>query len=74
MSSYVKTESACGRSFGYVDIFDLPLNPHGVQCCNDCYLIIESRSAWMNDDYTYKSVPQIERLSRTPDNDPFYVR
>lgn len=72
MSSYVKTESACGRSFGWVDIFDLPLNPHGVQCCNDCYLIITSRDAWMDENGDY--IPTITRLSAVPSDDPWYVR
>lgn len=53
MSTFVKVESACGRKYGHVDIMDLPLNPHGVQCCGECEMIILSREAWMDDDYNY---------------------
>jgi len=75
MSTYVKTDSACGRSFGMVDIFDLPLNPYGVRCCGECESIIMSREAWMDNDGNFiPDAPHITRLSRTPDNDPWYVR
>lgn len=53
MSTFVSLASACGRRASAVDIFDLPLNPHGVQCCNDCYLIIRSREAWMTNEGDY---------------------
>jgi hypothetical protein len=46
MSTYVKVASACGRSFGHVDIFDLDLNPHGVRCCGECESIIICRESW----------------------------
>jgi hypothetical protein len=47
VSTYVKRSSACGRMEADVDIFDLPLNPHGVICCGECETIIESREAWL---------------------------
>lgn len=53
MSNFVKVDSACGRTFAWVDIFDLDLNVHGVWCCNECQTIIQSRSAWMTNDYCY---------------------
>ena len=49
MSTYVTVASACGRTSGAVDIFDLPLNRHGIICCGECEGIIQSREAW--DDY-----------------------
>ena len=72
MSTFVKVSSACGRKVGHMDIMDLPLNPWGFTCCNDCELIYQSRAAWMDENEDY--IPSITRLSRTPDNDPFYVR
>lgn len=46
MSTYVPIASACGRITTSIDIFDLELNPHGVECCPSCRTIIESREAW----------------------------
>ena len=46
MSTFVNVKSACGRKSGAVDIFDLPLNPHGIICCGECETIIQSREAW----------------------------
>lgn len=46
MSTFVEVKSACGRKSGAVDIFDLPLNPHGIICCGECETIIQSREAW----------------------------
>ena len=74
MSTFVKIASACGRKMGYMDVYDLPLNPWGFTCCNDCTLIYQSREAWMDADGNYIAIPTITRLSRVPDNDPFYVR
>ena len=53
MSEFVKVPSACGRTFAWVDILDLPLNPHGIWCCGECQTIIQSRAAWMDEDYNY---------------------
>lgn len=71
MSDFEKVPSACGRKSAWVDIFDSPLNPHGVVCCDECRTIIESREAWMDEFGAF--IPTFERLSRVPDNDPFYV-
>jgi len=46
MSSYITVPSACGRKSGSVDIFDLPLNPHGIRCCGECESIIICRDSW----------------------------
>lgn len=46
MSNFVKVQSVCGASSSYVDIFDLPLNPHGVVCCGHCDCIITARESW----------------------------
>jgi hypothetical protein len=46
MSTYVTVPSACGRKSGGVDIFDLPLNPHGIRCCGECESIIICRESW----------------------------
>ena len=67
MSTLVTVQSACGATSAKVDIFDLPLNPEGVVCCGHCECIIEARESWY-------AAYAIERLFRTPDNDPFYVR
>jgi hypothetical protein len=47
MSTQVSIQSACGRITTSIDLFDLELNPHGVVCCPECELIIESRDAWL---------------------------
>ena len=46
MSTFLPINSACGRTTSSIDIFDLELNPHGIICCPECELIIESREAW----------------------------
>ena len=46
MSTFVDVKSACGRTSGAVDIFDLPLNPHGIICCGECESIIICRESW----------------------------
>lgn len=44
--SAVVIKSACGRKETLVDPEDVPLNPHGVECCSECKTIIASREAW----------------------------
>lgn len=51
MSTYVAIKSACGRVTSSIDIFDLDLNPHGIICCPECELIIQSREAWEGYEY-----------------------
>ena len=46
MSTFLPINSTCGRITSSIDIFDLELNPHGIICCSECELIIESREAW----------------------------
>jgi hypothetical protein len=40
-------DSACGAVTGYrIDLFDAPLNPHGISCCGHCDCIIDARDSW----------------------------
>lgn len=47
MSTFIKMYAVCGsgRSTA-VDIFDAPLSPHGIICCDACRSIIEARESW----------------------------
>lgn len=72
MALMITTRSTCGRKNVRVDVYDSP-NMEG-HCCNECGTINACRWAWMDEDGEYISVPMIERFSRTPDNDIFYVR
>lgn len=54
MSLYVKIDSVCGAVSGDIDVFDLPLNPHGSICCDHCRLIVETRESWAKEyDYAF---------------------
>jgi hypothetical protein len=46
MSTFLPINSACERITSSIDIFDLELNPHGVQCCGECESIIFCRESW----------------------------
>lgn len=52
MSTFITMKSVCGSSSTAVDIFDAPLNPHGVICCDACQSIIDTRESWALD-YNY---------------------
>lgn len=52
MSTFINMKSVCGAASTGVDIFDAPLNPHGVICCSNCRLIVEARESWA-DAYNY---------------------
>jgi hypothetical protein len=51
MSTFLTVASVCGKSSASVDVYDMPLNPHGVICCDNCKSIVLCRKAW---DYLYK--------------------
>ena len=46
MSVFIKMPSVCGAVSSSVDIFDAPLNPHGVICCDACKSIVQARESW----------------------------
>jgi len=46
MSTFIDKSTACGRKVVAIDIFDLPLNPHGAVCCGECESIIICRESW----------------------------
>ena len=46
MSTFIKMYSVCGNSSTAVDIYDAPLNPHGVICCDACKSIVQARESW----------------------------
>ena len=74
MALMVHLPSACGRTFVKHDYFDDNFATVG-SCCNECQSILISRLAFTDADGNYiPDAPHITRLSRTPDNDPWYVR
>lgn len=52
MSTFINIKSVCGSASTAVDIFDAPLNPHGVICCDACKSILSARESWA-DLYNY---------------------
>lgn len=47
MSTFIKMYAVCGSGVSTdVDIFDAPLNPHGIMCCDSCRSIISARESW----------------------------
>ena len=48
MSTFVKLQSACGKTSTDCDIFDLEANPHGCICCDECKRIIAEKEADLN--------------------------
>ena len=54
MSTFIQMKSVCGNASSSVDIFDAPLNPHGVICCDACKSIVSARESWaLEYDYAF---------------------